>query len=86
MIDIRNKKEVEQLVRECVTDFFERYSKLEPGKRVEVNPWLVWKYFDIMCEDSKILNELTSEIRSKCNLELKKSNDEHGYKFTVQRI
>ena len=82
MINTRNKKELEQLVKECATDLVERYNKIESGERIEINHWLIWKYFDIFNGDKSIYKLLLSNLKEK-GLSLDSEMDSVGDKFTV---
>ena len=82
MINTRNKKELEQLVKECTADLIERYNKIESGKRIEINHWLIWKYFDIFNGNKSIYKLLLSNLKEK-GLSLDSEMDSVGNKFTV---
>lgn len=82
MINTRDKKELEQLVKECTTDLVERYNKIESGKHTEINHWLIWKYFDIFNGNKSIYKLLSSNLKEK-GLSLDSEMDSVGNKFTV---
>lgn len=82
MVGIHDKREVSQFIEECVQDFKNRYESLDYNKRVEVNPWLVWKYFDILNGDTEHYNILQDRLKE-YGLSLEVKSDIVGDKFTV---